>query len=145
MLRVLALATVCCALARADVTLTVDVSAPINTVDERYVCYNIDTGSTFNGADFADKKLRTLTAQLGPSIIRIGGTAVDASFYFPNAPYLVGQINDCPACGSGASAIGNEMIDSIWAFVRATGMDLLWDVNGEMTRVGTGPWLPALK
>jgi hypothetical protein len=145
MLRVLALASVYAALARGDVALSVDVSAPTNTVDERYVCYNVDTGSLYNGADFADKKLRTLTAQLGPSIIRIGGTAVDSSYYFPETPYLVGQVNDCPACGSGASAIGNEMLDTIWAFARATGMDLLWDVNGEMTRVGTGPWLPAAK
>ena len=129
----------------ADVTLSVDVSKPSNTVDERYVCYNIDTGSIFNGMDFADAKLRTLVTQLGPSIIRIGGTAVDFSYYFPEAPYLVGQINDCPACGSGASAIGNELLDTVWAFAQATDMDLLWDVNGEFERVGTGPWLPALK
>lgn len=93
--------------------------------------------------DFTDAKLRTLVAQLGPSIIRIGGTAVDASFYFPSAPYLVGQPNACASCGSGASDIGEAMLTQVFDFIGATGMSLLWDVNGEMARVGTGPWLPA--
>lgn len=35
--------------AAAQVTLSVDTSAPLNVVDDIYVSYNIDTGSLFNG------------------------------------------------------------------------------------------------
>jgi hypothetical protein len=130
------------AVALADVRVDVDLAAPYHTVDKLYVNYNIDTGSLFNGMNFSDPKFRTLVAQLGPAIIRIGGTAVDASYYFPDTPYLVGQINTCDTCGNGASAIGEEMLTTIFDFLAATGMSLLWDLNGEMLRVGTGPWLP---
>ncbi len=129
--------------ASADVSFDFDAATAANTVDSLYVCYNIDTGSLFNGMDFADTKFRTLVSQLAPSIIRIGGTAVDASYYFPDTPYLVGQINDCASCGYGASAIGNDMLSTVFDFIAATDMSLLWDLNGEMARVGTGPWLPS--
>ena len=126
----------------AAVSFSVDVQKAFHTVDEKYVCYNIDTGSLFNGMNFSDVKFRTLVSQLAPSIIRIGGTAVDASYYFPDTPYLVGEINDCASCGNGASAIGKEMLTTVFDFIAATDMSLLWDLNGEMARVGTGPWLP---
>ena len=129
----------------APATFNFDASKPSYEVDKTYVCFNIDTGSLFNGMNFSDTVFRTLVTNLGPSIIRIGGTAVDFSYYFPSAPYLIGQINDCPACGSGASAIGNDMIDAIWSFMAATNMSVLWDVNGEMERKGTGPWDPTMK
>lgn len=112
-------------------------------VDSFYVNYNIDTGSLFNGMNFSDTKFRTLVTQLGPAYIRIGGTAVDSSFYFPDAEYLVGQINDCPECGSGSSKIGEAMLTAIFDFIAATDKRLLWDVNGR-TREGQGPWLPAI-
>ena len=35
----------------------------------------------------------------------------DYSFYFPDVPYLVGQPNECSSCGTGASAIGNDMCE----------------------------------
>lgn len=126
-----------------DATLSLETKVAKHTVDSRYVCYNIDTGSLFNGMNFSDAKFRTLVSQLGPSIIRIGGTAVDASFYFPETPYIVGGINDCATCGNGASAIGNEMLSTVFDFIIATDMSLLWDLNGHSARKGTGPWLPA--
>jgi hypothetical protein len=87
-------------------------------------------------------QFRTLVSHLAPAVIRIGGTAVDASYYFPDTPYLVGEVNDCASCGYGASAIGEDMLSTIFDFIAATDMSLLWDLNGEMARVGTGPWLP---
>ena len=126
-----------------DATISVDTRVAKHEVDTRYVCYNIDTGSLFNGMNFSDTKFRTLVSQLGPSIIRIGGTAVDASFYFPETPYNIGGINDCATCESGASAIGNEMLTAVFDFIGATDMSLLWDLNGRSARKGTGPWLPA--
>ena len=34
------------------------------------------------------------------------------------------------------------MLTTVFDFIAATDMSLLWDLNGEMARVGTGPWLP---
>ena len=118
----------------------------INTVDARYVNFNIDTGSLYNGMDFADAKFRQLTANLAQpysSIVRVGGTAVDSSFYFPDAPYLIGQPNLCPTCGSGAAAVGNTIMDALFDYALATNMSLLVDVNGKDFRAGkdgTGAW-----
>ena len=127
-------------------SLTLTIGGVINTVDDRYVNFNIDTGSLYNGMDFADTKFRTLVAQLAQpysSIIRVGGTAVDSSFYFPEAPYLIGQPNVCATCGSGAAAVGNVIMDALFDFAASTGMSLLVDVNGKDFRGGvdaTGPW-----
>lgn len=116
-------------------------------VDKLYVNFNIDTGSLYNGLDFSDPKLRTLTQQLGPGgVIRIGGTAVDSSLYFPAAPYNEGSPNQCmpliPPCINGSSDIGNAMLDAIVGFVQATNMSLLWDMNGESFRTESGAWNP---
>ena len=50
-----------------------------SSLHAEYLCFNIDTGSLFNGMNFSDVKFRTLVSHLAPAIIRIGGTAVDAS------------------------------------------------------------------
>ena len=99
----------CSVLGDVSVQLHVDADTPLHTVDQRFLCFNIDTGSLFNGIDFSDPLFRAYTSQLAPAIVRIGGTAVDYSYYFPDVPYLVGQPNECAVCGSGASAIGNDM------------------------------------
>jgi len=80
---------------RSDVHLQVafNGSTPLNVVDKLYVNYNIDTGSLFNGIDFFDPKFRALSKNLGPAVLRVGGTAVDYSFYQPDVPYIVGQVN----------------------------------------------------
>jgi hypothetical protein len=57
--------------------LTHNTTSPTNPTTKQ--AYNIDTGSLYNGMDFSDPKLRTLVSQLAPSIIRVGGTAVDYS------------------------------------------------------------------
>lgn len=133
------------ALSTAELSLTFNAATSHNTVDKSFINYNIDTGSLYNGMNFSDTKFRTLVAQLAPAYIRIGGTAVDSSFWFPDVPYLIGQVNDCPTCGSGASAIGKDMITQIIDFMQATDMTLLWDLNGEKTRDSPlGPWNPSI-
>ena len=137
--------------ARAQVvTLSLDAATPLHTVSDVYVAFNIDTGSLYNGMDFADPVFRTLVQQLtlggagAGSIIRIGGTAVDSSYYFPDAPYNVGSPNQCGGnCPNGSSDIGNAMLTAVFDFIGATGMSLLWDVNGAGFRDGTGPWSAA--
>jgi hypothetical protein len=133
--------------AAAQLSLSIDTTKAKTTVDAAFVNYNIDTGSLFNGMDFTDVKFRTLVSALstGGAWIRIGGTAVDASYYFPDAPYNTGVPNPCASCGSGASAISNAMMSQIIEFMQATGMSLLWDFNGETERDSPlGPWNPAL-
>lgn len=132
--------------ASADL-LDLSLGTAINTVDPQYVNFNIDTGSLYNGMDFSNEKFRTLVSQLAQpygSIIRVGGTSVDFSFYFPDAPYLVGQPNVCPTCGIGAAAVGNEILNALFDFAKDTGMTLLLDVNGKDFRSpgpdGNGPW-----
>lgn len=100
--------------------------------------------SLYNGLNFSDAKLLVLTKQLAPAIIRVGGTAVDSSFYFPDAPYNVGAPNQCGGnCPNGSSDIGDDMLTAVFDFIGATGMSLLWDVNGAAFRDGTGPWSAA--
>ena len=75
--------------------------------------------------------------------MRVGGTAVDFSLYFPDAPYLIGTPNVCQTCGRGAAAVGNTIMDALFDYAAATGMSLLVDVNGKDFRAGkdgTGPW-----
>ena len=130
----------------AQLTLDFDGSRPLHTVSSRYVAFNIDTGSLYNGMNFSDTVLRTLVKQLtlgAGSIIRIGGTAVDSSFYEPEAPYIIGGINQGPTAPNGSSSIGNAMLTAVFDFIIATNMSLLWDVNGETFRKGNGPWSAA--
>ena len=133
-----------------SLALTFDAAAALHEVSGQYVCFNIDTGSLYNGMDFTDTVFRTLVRQLtlggsgAGSIIRIGGTAVDSSFYFPKAPYHIGAPNQCGGnCPNGSSDIGNAMLTAVYDFIGATGMSLLWDVNGADFRDGTGPWSAA--
>ena len=136
--------------ARAQVALDFDVGTVLHTVSDRYVCFNIDTGSLYNGMNFSDATFRTLVSQLtlggsgAGAIIRIGGTAVDSSFYFPSAPYNVGAPNQCGGnCPNGSSDIGNAMLTAVFDFIAATNMSLLWDVNGASFRDADGPWSAA--
>lgn len=134
--------------ANAQLTLSYISSTPLHRVSTSYVCFNIDTGSLYNGMNFSDATFRTLVKQLtfggsGESIIRIGGTAVDSSFYFPDAPYNIGAPNQCGGnCPNGSSDIGNEMLSAVFDFIIATDMNLLWDVNGASFRNANGPWFP---
>lgn len=135
-------------------------STPLNVVDRLYLNYNIDTGSLFNGIDFFDPKFRALSKSLGPAILRVGGTAVDYSFYQPDVPYIVGQVNGAswqavlrvevreapdtatavaappPHVRRGAgNAAGNTvggaaMLDALAGYAEATGFTLLYDFNG---------------
>ena len=143
-MRALIVAAACWAVSHAAVVISYEATSPLNVVSDIYLAFNIDTGSLYNGMDFRDAKLRAFTAQLAPSIVRVGGTAADYSFYFPNAPYLVGQPNACATCGKGASAIGTEMLDEIVDFMLATDNALLFDLNGLAARTGAGPWNPAM-
>jgi len=59
--RVTALAGLVTAMAAASpvpITVAFDASTPLYEVADKYVSFNIDTGSLYNGMDFQDKLLR---------------------------------------------------------------------------------------
>jgi hypothetical protein len=53
-----AAAMVAAGAAAAPITLAFDAVTPLHTVADKYVSFNIDTGSLYNGMDFSDVRLR---------------------------------------------------------------------------------------
>ena len=67
--------------APTTIGVTLNFKARAHTVATPFLAFNIDTGSIYNGFDFTEPKLIALIAQLGPTILRIGGTAADYAYY----------------------------------------------------------------
>ena len=79
------------------VTLRLDTSAPIAEVSERFLSFAVDSAQALGGVfwdpagsgeevpvpvyDFGRQRLRRLTSELAPAILRIGGTAADYVYY----------------------------------------------------------------
>lgn len=57
------------------ITVSVNTLKAQHTVAHPFLAYNIDTGSIYNNFNFSEPKLQNIIAQLGPTILRIGGTA----------------------------------------------------------------------
>ena len=108
------------------IVVTVNGSAPLNVVAAGFLSFNIDTASVASNFDFANAKLRTLIAQLGPAVLRVGGTAADYTFYLPDAP----RGGD----GLGNVTLSNAMWDSIVGLSIAANHTLLWNLNGMRFR-----------
>jgi heparanase len=114
-----------------EIAVTFDASSSVNQrCFASFLSYNIDTGSIYNGIDLTNPKFRTLVAQLAPSIIRIGGTAVDYSFYLPDSTNPQGG----PAPSGSYTFISNQIWDGILDFIQATDMTLLWDFDSLQFR-----------
>ena len=123
--------------AAVSVTLTFDQSKPIHKVADQYVSYNIDTGSIFNYLDFTNAKFINMVANLAPAVVRIGGTAADYSWYLPSST--------ARGHGTANTIISDATWDSIIAFTKKSGVQLMWDFNGLMrTGSGAGAWNPAV-
>jgi hypothetical protein len=131
---VAALAGVAAAAAQTTLSVTLGTDAPQHTVAKPYLAYNIDTGSIYNGMDLTEPKLHNLIAQLGPTILRIGGTAADYSWYLPNDP----RSGD----GNAHTIINNTVWDNVVDLVTKTNTRLMWDFNSLSFRKG-GFWDPA--
>ena len=81
----------------ATVSLRVDASAPVARISERFLSFSVDTAQALGGVfwdpagsgkevpvdvyDFERTRLRRLTSELAPALLRIGGTAADYVFY----------------------------------------------------------------
>ena len=67
-----------------------------------------------------------LTANTG-TIVRIGGTSADYSYYVPGSTNASG--------GDGHTIISDAILDSVFSFAAQTHATILWDFNG---RCGAG-------
>ena len=130
----LALALLCAAVVAAPpvVNLTFDAITPLRTdLRDDYVSANIDTASVGKGLDFSDVNLNNLVRQLGPILLRLGGTA-------SNSLVITGSAGSLP-CGSGKGAglkVADTCIDQIASFLNYTGAKLLFDF--QATRAPDG-------
>lgn len=118
-----------------NITVSFDAGKPKHVLaDKRFLCYNIDTGSIYNGFDFTNKKLQHMVTQLGPTVVRIGGTAADYSWYLPDDP----RRGD----GDAHTIINDATWDSILQFIANTNTVLLWDFNALSFRDANNNWDP---
>ena len=110
-----------------------------------YVSVNIDKGSLYNNIDFTSRPLRALTAHLAaaaPTELRVGGGAADSTL-FTGAGGARGNcsslnITNIDVC------VSAESWDELAAFAGATGVGLVFDLNGAMgRRSGADAWDPA--
>ena len=72
-------------------------------------------------------------AQLGPAVLRVGGTAADYSWYLPDDP----RTGD----GDAHTVISNRVFDAVVSFAQRANVQLMWDFNG-LQRDANGDWDP---
>ena len=121
--------------APTTIGVTLNFKARAHTVATPFLAYNIDTGSIYNGFDFTEPKLIALIAQLGPTILRIGGTAADYAYYVPDAT--------TPTDGATHTIINNRVLDDIVALATKANVQVLFDFNSLEFRDHKGQWDPA--
>ena len=121
-------------------SLDIDLDAPLFRTLPTYLSVNVDTGSLFNELDFSSPMLRALTRNLvraAPTQLRVGGGAADSAAY-------TGEGGARGNCSLGAGV--NVCIDAAYwrelaAFVGATGVELVWDLNLLFNRSdAASPW-----
>ena len=121
-------------------------SAPaLHRVLPTYVSVNIDTGSLYNNFDFTSRPLRALTAHLAaaaPTELRVGGGAADSTLFTGaggargNCSHL--NLTNIDVC------VSAESWDELAAFAGATGVALVFDLNGAAgRRSGADAWDPS--
>ena len=117
----------------AAAVLTINATTPLHTVAAPFSCFNIDTGSLFNGFDFGNAKLINLVRALSPTVVRVGGTAADAALYLPD---------DTRRGFGSTTVVSNKVWDAILAFGGATEAQIMWDLNGKSFRDASNKWEP---
>ena len=128
----------------AQLTLTINTTVPFHKMSGSFLNFNIDTGSIFNGLDFADPALinlvYALTANTGTTV-RVGGTAADYSYFIPDAPSPQGP----PAATGSVTYLSSALLESLWVFGATTHANILFDFNGLSFRTPavSGPWSPS--
>ena len=131
------------AVAQPQYTLSFDPSAPpLATTLPTYLSVNLDTGSLFNNFPFTHAPFNALVRALSaaaPMQFRIGGGAADTVFFTGPG----GASGNCSSLGlpySSTVCVSSELLDGILAFAAATGVDLVWNLNGAQRAGGDSPW-----
>lgn len=148
------------AVAPADTTaqLSIDVSAPLATVDERYLSFSVDTAQLVGGLfwsaepvaqligqerqpvyDFTRPRLRALAAELSPALLRIGGSDADRVFYdMSEDPVAEEDLSD-----EFEFVLTAEQVDGIFEFTEALGFDVMFTLSAGLgARDEEGNWTP---
>jgi hypothetical protein len=125
-------------------TLSFDPGAPpLATVRPSYLSVNLDTGSLYNSFPFNHSAFNALVAHLAraaPTQFRIGGGASDSTL-FTGAGGASGNCSAAAPLPYGASVcVSAELMDGILAFAAATGVDLVWNLNGAQRAPADSPW-----
>ncbi len=144
------------------VIVTVDPAGPTHALEPRYLGYAFDTAQLTGGKwweeqgdgrvvaslpDLEDPKLRRLVAQIGPSVLRVGGTDCDAAYFCPDPgpcelpPSYQDAFQDHENRHEGV--IQHEAVDSIAQFADAVDSEILFCINvGPGPRDASGIWSP---
>lgn len=144
----------------ADTTaqLSIDLSTPIATVDERYLSFAVDTAQVVGGLfwsaepdpqligqerqpvyDFERPRLRALAAELAPAFLRIGGSDADRVLYDLTADPIAEE--DLPE--EFEFVLTAEQVDGVFEFAEALGLDVMFTLSaGPGVRDERGDWTP---
>eukprot|EP00931_Biecheleriopsis_adriatica_P087899 TRINITY_DN62301_c0_g1_i1.p1 TRINITY_DN62301_c0_g1~~TRINITY_DN62301_c0_g1_i1.p1 ORF type:complete len:540 (+),score=54.35 TRINITY_DN62301_c0_g1_i1:62-1621(+) len=107
--------------------------------------FTVDAGQLFEGVfwnnsraiNFSDTSLRALTAALGPSLLRVGGTDADRIFY--NLSDSSNTSHSTPPLGFKYVLSGGKA-QQLFEFAQGTGTRLVLGLNGVGPRVA-GKWV----
>jgi heparanase 1 len=144
----------------ADTTakLTIDLSAPVATVDERYLSVAVDTAQVVGGLfwsaepvaqligqerqpvyDFGRPRLRALAAELAPAFLRIGGSDADRVFYDMTESPIAEE--DLPE--GFEFVLTAAQVDGIFEFAEALDFGVMFTLSaGPGARDEEGDWTP---
>lgn len=136
-----------------SLSIAIDTLRPVAMTSPDYIGVNIDSGaqltgwpchphpppsptlhlpaSLYNRMDFTDANLAAVLQNLSPLILRIGGGTADSLVFSPGPPT------------GNTSVIDGPYWDSIVAFVRRTGVQLVFDLSCLQLRTPTGAWDPS--
>lgn len=106
------------------VSVTVDRHTTVATTADEYLGVNIDTCDIAT-TDFANPELIAAAARFAPAILRVGGSSANELYlnFSDSRPW-----SDHDMVHSNTTLPG-EVWDALYAFAKATGLRLLWDLN----------------
>jgi len=146
------------------VPIVVDADVRDGELDERFIGVTVDTAqfiadrvewgehthyTAIDPPDLYDPKLRNLAAALGPSLLRIGGTAADGTYFCPEEgescelPPAYQNVYR-PSSGFQASYLTHDDVRAIAEFAEAIDAEVIFCLNfGPGPRdAATGAWHP---
>lgn len=144
----------------ADTTaqISIDTTAPVATVDERYLSFAVDTAQVVGGLfwsaepvaqligqerqpvyDFTRPRLRKLARELAPAFLRIGGSDADRVFYdMTENPIAEEELSE-----EFEFVLTAGQVDGIFEFAETLGLDVMFTLSaGRGARDDNDVWTP---